>query len=71
MEWIIENREVGGRLVTTRRLKPVERQADPEPGDDYSSMTKAALISLAEGRSIEVSSRMTKAKIIAALEEAD
>jgi hypothetical protein len=34
-------------------------------------MTKAELISLAEDRSVEVSSRMTKAKIIEALEGED
>jgi len=68
MEWIIEDREVDGRLVTTRRLKPAKPQAEPESEVDYSSMAKASLISLAEERSVEVSSRMTKAKIIMALE---
>ena len=68
MEWIIEDREVDGRLVTTRRLKTTKPKAEPESGVDYSSMTKASLISLAEERSVEVSSRMTKAKIITALE---
>ena len=43
----------------------------PEPEANLGGMTKAALIALAEERGLEVSSRMTKAKIIEALEAAD
>ena len=43
-------------------------EPEPEPKVDLASMTKAALIALAEESGLEVSSRMTKAKIIEALE---
>ena len=73
MKWIIENVEVGGRWITTRRLNSAEAEvaSDPEPEVDYSSLTKAALIALAEERGVEVSSRWAKAKIITALEGED
>jgi|TARA_R100001163_G_C5046938_1_gene184140 hypothetical protein len=70
MDWIVENVEVGGRVITTRRLRVAE-QPEPNADADYADMTKAELISLAEDRSVEVSSRMTKAKIIEALEGED
>lgn len=43
----------------------------PEPQEALEDKTKAELIALAEEREVEVSSRMTKAKIIEALESAD
>ena len=73
MEWVVENVEVGGRMITTRRLKVANEvvASDPAPEVGYSSLTKAALIALAEERGVEVSSRWAKAKIIAALEGED
>lgn len=47
----------------------VKPEAEPEVS--LSDMTKSELIVLAEERNLEVSSRMTKAKIIEALEAAD
>ena len=63
--------DVGGRQVAVRRIAPAAPAAPPAPPVDYSEMTKSALIALAEDRSVEVMSRMTKAKIIEALEGAD
>jgi alpha-L-fucosidase len=45
--------------------------AAPKAAPSLDDKTKAELIALAESRDVEVSSRMTKAKIIEALESAD
>lgn len=61
-------KEIDGKMVTV-----VLHPGHPDiPGDkpDYDEMTKAELIVLAEGRGIDVRSRMTKATIIALLEGA-
>jgi hypothetical protein len=55
---------VNGREVGVRRAAP---EAPPPPPVDYSEMTKAGLITLAEERSLDVTSRMSKSKIIDAL----
>jgi|TARA_A100001391_G_scaffold189502_1_gene161015 hypothetical protein len=68
-KYIYSTVEIKGRQVEVRRLAP-EPEATPEPEIDYAELTKKALIALAEERSVEVSSRMTKAQIIAALEGA-
>jgi hypothetical protein len=65
--YIYSTVEINGRQVEVRREAP-EPVAAPEAEVDYSEMTKTALIALAEERSVTVTSRMTKAKIIAALE---
>jgi hypothetical protein len=54
---------IGDREITVRK-----RAVEAQPKADYSNMTKAELITLAEQRDLEVSSRMTKAKLITALE---
>ena len=68
-KYIYSTVEIKGRQVEVRRLAP-EPEVAPEPEIDYAELTKKALIALAEERSVEVSSRMTKAQIIAALEGA-
>ena len=65
--YIYSTVEINGRQVEVRREAPEPVPAS-EPEIDYPELTKTALIALAEERSVEVSSRMTKAKIIAALE---
>ena len=65
--YIYSTVEINGRQVEVRREAP-EPVAVPEPATDYQEMTKGALIALAEERSVAVTNRMTKAKIIAALE---
>ena len=56
--------EINGREVAVRRTAP---EAPPSPPVDYSEMAKAELLSLAEERSLNVTSRMSKSKIIDAL----
>lgn len=68
MNWIYETREIDGKMRTRRYLAPATPEPEPEPEQDLSDMTKAELISLAEERGVELKPRMTKAKIIAALE---
>ena len=67
--YIYSTVEINGRQVKVRREAPAPAPV-AETEIDYSELTKKALIALAEERSVEVSSRMTKAKIIAALEGA-
>ena len=61
--------ELQKKMITlTGRSIVVFTKPEPESKVDLASMTKAALIALAEESGLEVSSRMTKAKIIEALE---
>lgn len=62
--------EIDGRMITVRRRPPAQPVEQPDEVD-YNALTKSALIALAKESGIEVSSRMTKAKIINALEGDD
>ena len=64
--------ELQKKLINVKgRSIVVFTKPELEPKVDLASMTKAALIALAEKHDVEVSSRMTKAKIIEALEFAN
>jgi hypothetical protein len=51
-------------ISETGRVGEAEK---PAPGDEYESMTKAALVELATARNIDIHSGATKADVIAAL----
>ena len=73
-QFIYSTIQIDGKQVGVRRAAPSKSPATPaasEPEVDYSGLSKTALMALANDRSIEVTGRMTKAKIIAALEGAD
>lgn len=56
-------------MQSRTEAKPVV-PATPPVSEDLGTKTKDELIVLAEARGVEVASRWTKAKIVAALEEA-
>lgn len=65
-QFVYSTMEVNGRHIAVLSEAP-----PPAEAVDYSGLAKAALIELAEDRSLDVSSRMNKAAIIALLEGND
>ncbi len=63
--------ELEKRLMDFNGHKVLVFTAPAEVDNSLEGKTKAQLIALAEDRGIEVSSRMTKAKIIKAIQESD
>lgn len=59
---------IGKRNVIV--LTHAEPSNAPESAPDLAHMTKAQLIELAEGRGLEVTTRMTKAALVGAIEGA-
>lgn len=69
MEYTYSTVRIGGRDVAVRRLSEVAAPTETaEIAAHYADMSKGSLMALAKERNISVTTRMTKAKIIVALE---